>query len=74
MGIRKADHFLALLRRIIVYLKKKLSTKEVEVITPLAFLYELNYEMHADKRALQFAQERLKSLLNTLQVEDIDEY
>ena len=73
-NIRKADHFLSFMRRIVVYLKDKLSSREVSVRTPLLFLHELNHEIHCDEKALGFVHDRLITLLNTLEIIDVGEY
>ena len=39
--IRKAEHFLPMLRKLIVYLKGKLSTNQLQVLSPLKLVYEL---------------------------------
>jgi DNA excision repair protein ERCC-2 len=53
-SIRKADHFIAFMRRIVVYLKNELKSREVKVISPLSFLYNLNNKIHADSKSLKY--------------------
>lgn len=43
-NIRKADHFLPVLRKLIVYFKKLLSAKELKCLSPLQLVYELQSE------------------------------
>mmetsp|Transcript_33647 Transcript_33647/g.32673 ORF Transcript_33647/g.32673 Transcript_33647/m.32673 type:complete len:208 (-) Transcript_33647:834-1457(-) len=73
-SIRKAEHFLNFMRRIIVYLKQELNTKEVKIQTPLKLVYNLQAQHFVDQRSLKFAHERLHSLLNTLEIVSIDIY
>jgi DNA excision repair protein ERCC-2 len=73
-NIRKADHFLAFVRRICIYIKEQLAENELKILHPTHFMYQLQYEKHVDKKGLQFAHDRLNSLLNTLEVIDVEEY
>lgn len=43
-SIRKAQHFLPMLRKVIVYLKGLLSTTQLKIISPLKLVYELQKE------------------------------
>jgi len=47
-NIRKADHFLAFLRRIIAYLKEELKSKELKIQTPLQLIYNLQSKYLVD--------------------------
>ena len=40
-SIRKAEHFLPMLRKLIVYLKKMLSSTQLKTLSPLSLVYEL---------------------------------
>uniref|UniRef100_A0A0G4HEZ2 DNA 5'-3' helicase n=1 Tax=Chromera velia CCMP2878 TaxID=1169474 RepID=A0A0G4HEZ2_9ALVE len=73
-SIRRAEHFLLLLRRVIVYLKGYMRLFEVHSEGPLAFLRDLEEETQVDGKTLKFCYERLKSLLNTLRVTNLYEY
>lgn len=46
----------------------------MKVLTPLSFLYDLNFKLHIDSWTLESAHERLLSLLNTLEIVDVDKY
>ena len=73
--MRKADHFLSVLRRLIVYFKDLLNSKEqVKMVSPLTLVYELQKNSYIDQRTLKFVTQRLHMLLNTLQVTNIDEF
>lgn len=75
-GIRKAEHFLSFMRRVLVCLKENLNDKErrVKILTPLQLLYKLQETFFIDQRSLKFAHDRLSSLMNTLEISNIDEY
>ena len=40
-NIRKAVHFLPVLRKLIVFFKKLLDSKELQMISPLTLVYQL---------------------------------
>ena len=40
-NIRKADHFLPVLRKLIVFFKKLLDSKELQMLSPLTLVYQL---------------------------------
>lgn len=74
-SIRKADHFLNHLKKIIVYLKSIfINQKEVENKTPLAFLHSLQQQTSLERRTLKFTYTRLMSLLKTLEIVNLDDY
>ena len=73
-SIRKAEHFLPMLRKLIVYFKKLLSSNELKMLSPLTIVYELQEQFFIDQRILKFCQERLQMLLNTLEIVNIDEF
>ena len=73
-NIWKAEHFLATVWNIVTYLDKQLNSKEVKVQTPLQFLYDLNFEHHIDGWTLESTHDRMTSLLNTLEIVDVDKY
>ena len=47
-NIRRAEHFLAFLRRFIAYLKKRMEVQQVESETPPAFLAHLQAQVAID--------------------------
>lgn len=73
-SIRKAEHFLPMLRKLIVYFKKLLSSNELKMLSPLTIVYELQEQFFIDQRILKFCQQRLQMLLNTLEIVNIDEF
>lgn len=73
-NIRRAEHFVAFLRRFVEYLKRRLGATQVEQETPSAFLAHLSQTAAIDGKTLKFCYDRLTSLLKTLQVVDTEEF
>lgn len=74
-NIRKAEHFIQFLRRLVYYLReKKMRGRESRQEQPLTFLYELKAELQSDVRPLRFCSDRLKSLLQTLEIAEVAEF
>ncbi|SZF05401.1 unnamed protein product [Blumeria hordei] len=83
-NIRRAEHFVAFLKRFIEYLKARfLPTKSIQtrmkvrqVIseTPPSFLAHLKEYTFIEKKPLRFCAERLTSLVRTLELANIEDY
>lgn len=73
-NIRKADHFLAFVRRLVMFIKNQLAENELKIVHPTNFMMNLKYEQYCDKKGLLFAHDRLNSLLNTLEIVDVDDF
>uniref|UniRef100_A0A8C9HCX6 General transcription and DNA repair factor IIH helicase subunit XPD n=1 Tax=Piliocolobus tephrosceles TaxID=591936 RepID=A0A8C9HCX6_9PRIM len=73
-NIRNAKHFLNLMRIVVLYLKKYINTYEVTSEGPLSFLYKCEKQTKLDTSFFRYCFDRLKMLLNTLHVINIDEY
>lgn len=73
-SIRRAEHFLDVLRRLLDYLKTRLRTEKVESEGPTSFLLSLNSQTLIDQKTLKFCHDRLHSLLLTLEITDTDEF
>jgi len=73
-NIRRAEHFVAVLRRFVDYLKTRLQSTQVEQETPTAFLQHCAANAGIDGKTLKFCYDRLTSLLKTLEVVDMDEF
>lgn len=74
-NIRKAEHFINFLRRFIQFLRdRKMNGSKTQVTVPMRFLHEIRQEMMEDTRPLRFCSERLKSLLQTLQITNVGEF
>ncbi|KAJ7531329.1 hypothetical protein O6H91_14G040900 [Diphasiastrum complanatum] len=73
-NIRRAEHFVAFLRRLVQYLKGRLQTDKAEKEGPVSLLNSLNTSVGIDQKTLKFCYDRLNSLLLTLEITDIDEF
>ncbi|KAG0454476.1 hypothetical protein HPP92_023768 [Vanilla planifolia] len=73
-NIRKAEHFLSVLRRLVQYLKGRLQVEHVETEVPVAFVASINGQAGIDQKMLKFCYDRLHSLMLTLEMTDTDEF
>jgi DNA excision repair protein ERCC-2 len=73
-NIRKAEHFIAFLKRFIEYLKTRMRVLHVVAETPVSFLAHLKEITFIEKRPLQFCSERLTNLIRTLELTNIEEH
>lgn len=73
-NIRKADHFLHVLRRLVQYLEGRLETENVEKEFPVGFVNAININAGIDQKTLKFCYDRLHSLMMTLEITDTDEF
>ena len=71
-NIRKAEHFIGFLRRLIEYLKSTLSASCIIRKPPTEFLDDLASKVMIDRKPLRFCAERLNSLIQTLELPDLD--
>eukprot|EP00038_Savillea_parva_P002094 m.110607 g.110607 ORF g.110607 m.110607 type:complete len:841 (+) comp10718_c0_seq2:518-3040(+) len=72
-NIRQAEHFAAFLERFNEYLKVRLSVLHVVHEPPNAFLQDLSEKVHIERKPLRFVAERLQSLIQTLELVDVDD-
>lgn len=72
--IRKNEHFVAMLKKLCVYVKSLLEGKVVEVVTALSFLRELENKTALERKPLKFTSSRLSHLLRTLEIAGLDEF
>ncbi|KAJ3176597.1 DNA-dependent ATPase of the nucleotide excision repair factor 4 complex [Geranomyces variabilis] len=73
-NIRRAEHFVAFLRRFIEYLKTRLRVMHVVAESSTSFLQHVKEITFIDKKPLRFCSERLGSLIRTLELTDLAEY
>ncbi|KIY44459.1 DNA repair helicase [Fistulina hepatica ATCC 64428] len=73
-NIRKAEHFVAFLKRLVEYLKTRMRVLHVVAETPLSFLQHLKDITYIERRPLRFCSDRLQSLVKTLELARLDEY
>ncbi|TIB12971.1 hypothetical protein E3P77_01533 [Wallemia ichthyophaga] len=73
-NIRKAEHFIAFLKRFVEYLKTRMRVLHVVAETPLSFLQHLRDITFIERKPLRFCSDRLSNLIKTLELERLDEY
>ena len=73
-NIRRAEHFLSVLRRLVQYLKSRLQTENFEKESPVSFVASVNAQAGLDQKTLRFCYDRLHSLMLTLEITDTDEF
>ncbi|KAL7539782.1 hypothetical protein ACHAXR_010598, partial [Thalassiosira sp. AJA248-18] len=78
-NIRRAEHFVAFMKKIVEHLKARLRTVAgprggVTSETPLAFLHRMITTTSLEAKPLKFTYSRLSSLLRTLQVPNLDDF
>ncbi|KAK5988717.1 General transcription and DNA repair factor IIH helicase subunit XPD [Cladobotryum mycophilum] len=73
-NIRRAEHFVAFLKRFIEYLKTRMKVRQVISETPPSFLAHLREHTFIEKKPLRFCAERLTSLVRTLELTNIEDY
>lgn len=73
-NIRRAEHFLHVLGRLVEYLRARLNTENVEKESPVSFVASINNHAGIDQKTLKFCCDRLYSLMLTLEITDTDEF
>ncbi|KAH7558999.1 hypothetical protein BM1_05136 [Bipolaris maydis] len=73
-NIRRAEHFVAFLKRFIEYLKTRMKVLNVVADTPPEFLKHLKDLTFIERKPLRFCAERLTSLVRTLELTNIEDY
>lgn len=73
-NIRRAEHFVSFLKRLIEYLKTRMKVLHVISETPESFLQHLKQLTFIDRKPLRFCSERLSLLVRTLEVSEIEDF
>nr|WCZ58534.1 general transcription and DNA repair factor IIH helicase subunit [Andalucia godoyi] len=73
-NIRKAEHFLLFLRRLIDYVQSRMASNSVIQESPSVFMAGFEAQFAVDVRALRFCSDRLRSLLIALEVTEINQF
>lgn len=73
-NIRRAEHFVSFLKRLIEYLKTRMKVLHVISETPKSFLQHLKQLTFIDRKPLRFCSERLSLLVRTLEVSEIEDF
>ncbi len=73
-NIRNAEHFAVFIKRFVEYLKTRLRVQHVVQESPPSFLRDCAQKVCIDRKPLRFCAERLRSLLRTLELADIQDF
>lgn len=73
-NIRRAEHFVAFLKRFVEYLKTRMRVLHVVAETPTSFLQHLKDITYIERKPLRFCAERLRMLVSTLELTRLDEF
>ncbi|AGO13974.1 AaceriAGR114Cp [[Ashbya] aceris (nom. inval.)] len=73
-NIRRAEHFVAFLKRFIEYLKTRMKVLHVISETPNSFLQHLKQLTFIDRKPLRYCAERLSLLARTLEIDEVEEF
>lgn len=76
-NIRRAEHFIVFMKKIVEHLKTRLRTVAKGGVTnesPLSFLHRMITSTSLEVKTLKFAFSRLSSLLRTLRVPNLDDF
>lgn len=73
-NIRRAEHFVSFLKRLVEYLKTRMKVLHVISETPKSFLQHLKQLTFIDRKPLRFCSERLSLLVRTLEVTEIEDF
>mmetsp|Transcript_5423 Transcript_5423/g.11986 ORF Transcript_5423/g.11986 Transcript_5423/m.11986 type:complete len:760 (+) Transcript_5423:301-2580(+) len=73
-NIRRAEHFINFMTRLLAYLRDRLKVQQVVSETPPTFVANLEQLVQVDSKTLKFCYDRLSSLLKTLEITDTEEF
>ncbi|KAJ3190371.1 hypothetical protein HDU85_000667 [Gaertneriomyces sp. JEL0708] len=73
-NIRRAEHFVAFLRRFVEYLKTRMRVLHVVAESPTGFLRHVAEVGFCERKALRFCSTRLSSLIRTLELTDLSTF
>ncbi|ELU01094.1 hypothetical protein CAPTEDRAFT_167887 [Capitella teleta] len=73
-GIRNAEHFLVFMKRFLEYIKTRLRAQHVVQESPPVFLRDISNKVCIDRKPLRFCSERLRSLLRTLELTNLQDF
>jgi DNA excision repair protein ERCC-2 len=73
-NIRRAEHFIIFMKRFLEYVKTRLRVQHKVQESPPSFLKDIYSKVMIDRKPLRFCFERLKSLLKSLELVDVENY
>lgn len=71
-SIRKGEHFVAFMKRLVEYIKVRLRVQHVQQETPAGFLADIQRKVCIERKPLRFCAERLASLLRSLELSNTE--
>ena len=72
--IRRADHFVSFLKRLLDHMKRRLESRTLEQEATGKFVHGLEVGAAMDSKPMKFCYTRLASLLRTLEITSLDEF
>jgi len=73
-SIRKGEHFVAFIKRLVEYLKTRLRVQHVVQESPAGFLQDIGRKVCIERKPLRFCAERLASLIRTLEISHTSDF
>ncbi|KAF4748317.1 General transcription and DNA repair factor IIH helicase subunit XPD, partial [Perkinsus olseni] len=73
-NVRQAEHFLGILQQVCAFLRAYIRVDKARAEGPLMFLHDLESQQYIEARTMKAFDARLRSLMNTLKITDIDEF
>ena len=73
-NIRRAEHFVIFMKRFLEYVKTRIRVQHKVQESPPSFLKDIYAKVLIDRKPLRFCFERLKSLLKSLELADVENY
>ena len=73
-SIRRAEHFVIFLKKLVEFLKRGLGGNDAEEHTPLSYLHKIHDSTALERKPMRFTYTRLNSLLRTLEVTSLDDF
>ncbi|GFY98784.1 RAD3-like DNA-binding helicase protein [Actinidia rufa] len=73
-NMRRAEHFLFVLHRLVQYLNGRLEAENFEKEGPVTFVASVNAQVGINQKMLRSCYDRLQSLMLTLEITDTDEF
>merc|ERR1719431_1181835 len=73
-NIRKGEHFVAFLRRLVEYIKVRLRVQHVVQESPAGFLTDIAGKVCIERKPLRFCAERLSSLIRSLEISHVADF
>jgi DNA excision repair protein ERCC-2 len=73
-SVRKAENFISLLQAVLGFLKQHIVSQKSKSEGTLMFCHRIEESQHIDAKTLKSFSLRLRSLLNTLRIVDVDQF